>query len=408
MESQIQPYPIPVETYLIRQADSVLTPALVIYPEIIDANISATLRLLGGHQDRWRPHIKTAKLEFTVRQLVNRGITSLKCATTLELLVACQAGAKDVLVAYPMQGANVRRVREIAGQYRSARISALIESPEAISQWAGSSVGIFLDVNPGMDRTGIQQERTAEITKLALSVGQAGLEFRGLHYYDGHLAHLPLSERSIAAHRGYDRLLEIVTNLERSGITGIEVVTAGTPAFPCTNSYAGFRSGRFVHRASPGTIVYSDLNSLSQLPPDAGYQPAAIVVSRVISHPAANRFTCDAGHKALAIDCGVPNCAVAGGGDLLPGSPSEEHLPIAVPGGAHRPDLGELVYLIPRHVCPTVNNFNEALIVRNGEIIGVEPVSARGREWPLLTSSPHSTAPHSPAPHSKDGKMVEV
>jgi D-serine deaminase-like pyridoxal phosphate-dependent protein len=135
-----------------------------------------------------------------------------------------------------------------------------------------------------------------------------------------------------------------------------------------------------------GPIVYSDLTSLSQLQPEAAYQPAAIVISRVVSHPATNRFTCDAGHKALSIDCGVPNCGVAGRSDLLPGSPSEEHLPIAVPEGARRPDLGELVYLIPRHVCPTVNNFNEALVVANREIIGVEPVSARGRERPLMRS----------------------
>jgi D-serine deaminase-like pyridoxal phosphate-dependent protein len=177
--------------------------------------------------------------------------------------------------------------------------------------------------------------------------------------------------------------------LQRSGISAIEVITAGTPAFPCTNSYSGFKGGRFVHRASPGTVVYSDLNSISQLSPVQGYQPAAVVLSRVVSHPAANRFTCDAGHKALAIDCGVPNCAVAGRGDLQPGSPSEEHLPMAVPEGSSRPGIGELLYLIPRHVCPTVNNFNEALIVTDGEIAAVETVSARGREWPLLATTPH-------------------
>jgi D-serine deaminase-like pyridoxal phosphate-dependent protein len=373
---------IPIDPYLIQDASSVLTPALAIYPEIVDANIHITLQLLGGDANRWRPHIKTAKLEFTVRKMARWGITNLKCATTLELVVACQAGAKDVLVAYPMQGANVHRVREIAEQYRNVQISALVESPDSLSNWTGSRVGIFIDVNPGMDRTGIEQARIMEIAGLALSIRQAGLSFRGLHYYDGHLGNLALPERTAAAHRGYDRLLEIVSELERAGIFGIEVITAGTPAFPCTNSYLEFKSGRFVHRASPGTIVYSDLNSMSQLSL-AGYQPAAMVISRVVSHPAANRFTCDAGHKALAIDCGVPNCAVAGRPDLKPDSPSEEHLPVAMPEGAQRPAIGELIYLIPRHVCPTVNNFNEALIVANGEILGVEPVSARGRESPL-------------------------
>ncbi|HTS04567.1 MAG TPA: hypothetical protein VMP68_03220, partial [Candidatus Eisenbacteria bacterium] len=48
------------------------------------------------------------------------------------------------------------------------------------------------------------------------------------------------------------------------------------------------------------------------------------------------------------------------------------------------PAVGDVLYLIPRHVCPTVNNFDAALIVREGKIESVEKVSARGHEGPLL------------------------
>ena len=64
--------------------------------------------------------------------------------------------------------------------------------------------------------------------------------------------------------------------------------------------------------------------------------------------------------------------------------PSEEHLPIAVPEGVELPAIGEILYLVPRHVCPTVNNFDDAVMVRGGRIAGVERVAARGREAPLL------------------------
>jgi D-serine deaminase-like pyridoxal phosphate-dependent protein len=68
---------------------------------------------------------------------------------------------------------------------------------------------------------------------------------------------------------------------------------------------------------------------------------------------------------------------------LIPLQPSEEHLPFSVHPEASAPGLGEVLYLIPKHVCPTVNSFSHALIVRDGEITGVETVSARGREAPL-------------------------
>ena len=68
-----------------------------------------------------------------------------------------------------------------------------------------------------------------------------------------------------------------------------------------------------------------------------------------------------------------------------------EHLPIDVPSGAVTPRLGESLYLVPRHVCPTVNNFDHAVIVSNGKVIGVEKITARGREHPLgMGADPNS------------------
>ena len=112
--------------------------------------------------------------------------------------------------------------------------------------------------------------------------------------------------------------------------------------------------------------------------------PAALVIARIVSHPHRGIVTCDAGHKAVSADAGVPTCVVIGHPELTPLSPSEEHLPLAVQEGYEPPKVGDVLYLIPRHVCPTVNNFDAALIVRNGEIEAIEKVSARGHEGPLL------------------------
>jgi D-serine deaminase-like pyridoxal phosphate-dependent protein len=115
-----------------------------------------------------------------------------------------------------------------------------------------------------------------------------------------------------------------------------------------------------------------------------------LVLTRVVSHPRADIVTCDAGHKAVSADAGVPTCVVVGHPELTPLSPSEEHLPIAVKEVAAGPRVGEALYLLPRHVCPTVNNFNDALVVRNGIVESVEIVSARGRETPLLRDTNRS------------------
>ncbi len=373
--------------YAVSDIEEVMTPALLIYPEFVASNIERTLKLLEGDADRWRVHIKTAKLGYTMRMLTERGVRNFKCATTLELLVACECGATDVLLAYPSIGANARRVREIAEQFPGVRISVLAENEEQVKQWRGSRLGIFLDINPGMNRTGLEQSHGVEIIEMAQAIAASGLEFRGLHYYDGHHRAMDERERTTAAYQGYAVLLKIVSEVAKAGVKVPEVITAGTPTFPASLSYPGFRNAKFIHRISPGTIVYGDATSLAQLSHVEGYRPAVLVLSRVVSHPYTGMVTCDAGHKAVSADAGVPTCVVVGHPELTPLSPSEEHLPLQVERGGAGPAVGEVLYLLPRHVCPTVNNFDHALMVRNGAIEAVEKVSARGRETPLLRSS---------------------
>jgi len=282
-----------------------------------------------------------------------------------------------VVVAFPLMGPNAARVRAIAAAHPERRISTLVESVDQIDEWRNSEVGVFVDLNPGMDRTGMAEGHFADVREFVERVQKAGLRFCGLHYYDGQIKNTDPSAADVAC-QGYSRLVELIAYLKQSGIEVKEAITSGTPAMPHALNFAPFREGEFVHRVSPGTIVYNDRNSLQELP-DYGFLPAALVLSTVVSHPRENRVTCDAGHKAVSADAGVPTCDVLGRPGLIALKPSEEHLPIEVrTGGA--PSRGELLYLLPAHICPTVNNFDKAVLVSAGRVEEVVPVTARGRE----------------------------
>ncbi len=365
----------PASLYEVSESERLLTPALLIYPEIVDANIAATVKMAGNDPNRWRPHLKTAKMPAIVELLMAHGVVQFKCSTTLELLIACQAGAEDVLLAYPVMGANAVRAKEIARKFPRTAVSVLVEDAQQAALWKGSGIGVFIDVNSGMNRTGIAPARVTEIRQLARDLGP---QFRGVHFYDGHVSGIDADERERVAHEGYDRLLQLITSLE---IPVGEVITSGTPAAPFAISYPGFQDADFVHRISPGTVVFNDTTSLEQLP-GWGYQPAVVVMATVVSHPKPGVVTCDAGHKSVSADAGVPTCAVLDHADWKPLKPSEEHLPIEVPEQA-APKLGDRVYLVPHHVCPTVNNFDEALFIVRGQIQTAAPISARGHESAL-------------------------
>jgi D-serine deaminase-like pyridoxal phosphate-dependent protein len=366
---------------------TLLTPALACYPEIVDLNIKTILGLLNGDARRWQPHVKTSKMQRVMRQMCARGVVQFKCATTLELLHACRAGAKEVLMAYPSTVNRARRICEIASEFQKVRICATVENAGQVAMWKGSRIGLFIDINPGMNRTGIDQEAIDEIVGVASAIHDAELEFAGLHYYDGHHRQSDLEMRRTSAYAGYDKLMIVIEALERVAMPVPILITSGTPALPCSLTFPRFQGAEFLHRVSPGTIVFNDATSLAQLPAEWDFRIAAVVVASVVSHPSPGMITCDAGHKAVSSDAGFPNCVVLGHPELEPQIPSEEHLPIRVPEGASTPKIGEILYLVPKHVCTTVHNFDSALLVRGGKVAEVAPVEARGREL-FLTANP--------------------
>ena len=372
--------------YRVAGIEHMLTPGLMIFRDLVDANIAATIKNAGGNPSRLRPHIKTAKLLSVVRRYVESGILQCKCATTLELAVACEAGMRDVLVAYPMMGANAQRVKELSARHPSVAVSVLVDHPAQLREWA-NSIGIFIDVNPGMDRTGVDPEHVEEVLQLVHVIADAGYSFRGLHYYDGHLGSLGFEERRLKALKGYEQLACLAGAVKTAGFDVGEVITSGSSVFRFASAYSPLLSGDFTFRVSPGAAIYGDLTVQQQLPPEFGYRPAALVATRVVSHPCSDLVTCDAGVKAVAVFSGLPNCAVLGRPELVPQRMSEEHLTLQAPTGAALPEIGEILYLIPRHAGLTVNNFSEALVVSSDGSVVLEPVSARGREAPTALGS---------------------
>lgn len=386
-QAPVSNFTVPLDQYQFEIEASLLTPALVIYDEMIDANISTTLKHLQGQTARWRPHVKTSKLRYTISKLVGRGIHQCKCSTTLEVAAACAAGMNDVLLAYPTTHATATRLREIANRQPGSRLSCIVENVEQVERFSGSKIGVFVDINSGMNRTGADPRNPAALLTLVRQIDKLKLEFRGLHYYEGHFRGQDQRNEEPLAHAGYDDVLSIVEMFERARYRIEEVITSGTPSFPYAVSYTKFQEHGLVHRISAGTLVYNDCLSLGTLP-NWGYRPAALVLSSVVSSPLSHQVTCDAGHKVVSADAGIPSCAVIGYPNLTPGKPSEEHLPLSVADTNLTtengfPKIGTKLYLLPRHVCPTVNNFDHALLVARGRVVAVEPVTARGHEKPL-------------------------
>jgi D-threonine aldolase len=365
--------------YSIENAAAVPSPALLVYPELIAANVRAAIAM-AGEPARLRPHAKTHKCAKIVQLLLAEGIQKHKCATLAEAEMLAHAGAEDVLLAYPLVGPNVRLYRQLQQAYPRVHFSSLIDHPVHVEALKESAARVMIDVNVGQHRTGVALERVAALAELVCNA--PNLTLAGLQAYDGHNSMQRVQDREAAVAVWLAPLLSLRETLERAHGPQALVV-GGTPTFPVLASRTAIQR----LECSPGTFVLHDRGYSSKFADLAAFQPAAALLARVISRPSPTRVTLDLGTKALASDPPLAQRV-----HLLNAPPheiashNEEHLCIEMQSSCDWPP-GHAVYAQPGHICPTVALHEHLWVVRDGVATERWPVSARHRTLRLLQAS---------------------
>lgn len=360
--------------YAIANVDEVPSPSLLIYPDRVDENIRRMIRIAGG-AGRLRPHMKTNKLPEVVGMHLAHGITKFKVATIAEAETASAAGAPDVLLAYQPVGPNIDRLIRLIRRFPQTTFSALTDdetNARALSGAAvaaGVAISLFLDIDVGMHRSGMEPGPAA-IPLYRLLSTLPGLQAAGLHAYDGHVHAIDVAARRTHCEDEFTHVHRLRINLGENGLPVPTVVAGGTPTFP-------FHAVRSGVESSPGTTVFWDLNYSTNLP-DLDFLPAAMLLTRVVSKPGGNRICLDLGHKAVASENPHPRAAFMDIPDAHAIGHSEEHLVLETTRAADL-TIGAPIYAMPWHVCPTVALHDEAVVVREGRARERWRVVARAR-----------------------------
>jgi D-serine deaminase-like pyridoxal phosphate-dependent protein len=341
----------------------------VFYEHIIKANIEKAIQV-AGNASRLRPHVKTHKTAEIVAMARSFGIARFKCATVAEAEMLAKAGVPDVLLSYPLYGQNLRRYAHLAGHFPTTKFSTIVDATEglyaitaALQKAAGfaneTRLGIFLDVDIGQHRTGMApgsaaRDLYARIASLASS-GESPIYPAGLHCYDGHNHQRSVDERRAAAKACYATMDSLRRPLLEARLSVPEVVMGGTPTFP-------FYAEMPDVTLSPGTVFLQD-HSYSTSFPDMDFAPAALIVSQVVSrNPSRREFCIDLGYKGISADPKDLRGRLLVDQDVQPVLQNEEHWVYSQPEG-QLPVLGDLIYVLPTHICPTVALYERAYVV---------------------------------------------
>ncbi len=360
--------------YELADTEDVISPSLLVYPDRILHNIRTMVEMAGG-AEQLRPHIKTHKTAEIVEMQLGQGIQKFKCATIAEAELLAMCNAPDILLAMQPVGANIKRFFDLMDAYPESKFAALVDTLDilnALSEMAesqGTVVSLWMDINCGMDRTGIFPDENAVALYLQMDA-DPNVEAKGLHAYDGHIRNTDVAEREKACNFAFAPVADLKNTLESKGIKGIGIVAGGSPTFP-------FHAQRDGVEASPGTTLLWDAGYGDQFP-EMDFLPAAVLLTRIISKPAKNTLCLDLGHKHLAPEMPFPRVRFLNMENCIQKGQSEEHFVLECADAEHFA-IGGVCYALPVHICPTVAKYDILQVVSEGMIIDEWPVVGRNQ-----------------------------
>ena len=362
--------------YIIDDVENLDTPILVVYPERVKKNIEI-LKSMIDDVARLRPHAKTFKNKETALLMMAAGINKFKCATIAEAEMLAMSGAADVLLAYQPVGPKLKRFIQLIAAYRDTKFACVADNAKAAAEIAEAAsqhkinIPVYIDLNIGQNRTGINPG--GEALQLYIHCAELpGITPVGLHAYDGHIHSGDIESRTLLADACFEPVIKLQENLERSGYNRPVIIAGGSPSYP-------IHAKRREIECSPGTFIYWDRGYQLAFE-EQQFLTAALLITRVISRPGKSLICLDVGHKSVAAENvlskriyfpDAPRLVIVG--------QSEEHLVVDA-GNNHNYQIGDVLYGLPYHICPTVALYERAITIGDNKITGEWKNIARDRK----------------------------
>ena len=365
-----------------KQLSSLETPCIVIDVDLARKNIQAMQEKVSAAHCRLRPHIKTHKMPLFSLMQIEAGSDGITCAKVSEAEVMADGGCRDIFIAYPMVG-KARTERAIALSKRVDRLILAVDSREGAEMLseaasaAGVTLEVRLEIDTGAGRTGIRIGRAPELA--AAISAMPGLRLTGIYTFKSLVYEGKPTEDNALAAAEEGRMMHDVAEAIRAAGVPIEDISAGSTPTGILAAETGL-----VNEVRPGTYIFKDFMLTKE---HAGTMDEIAVrfYATVVSTNHKEYAVIDGGTKCFPTDV-VPMvppfyypgyALVEGNPDLHLSRMNEEHGIVTSDSGNTGLHVGQVISLIPNHVCTAINMQNNVYLLENG-VLRKEKVAARG------------------------------
>jgi len=370
--AEMLPEPLPPEV--------LPTPALLLDAAALDRNIKRMAEFLGGRGKGFRPHAKTHKCPLIAERQLAAGAVGVCAAKVSEAIALVTAGIDRVLITSPV--ATDLKALAVAGLAARADVAIVVDSLAGLELLRravppGVELGVLVDVDVAMGRTGTRSDELL-LELVDAAQGAAGVQFRGIQHYAGHVMHIEgHDKRRDASLKLWDAVGAKLDLLRARGHACNVVTGSGTGTYDIDCDV------EFITDLQVGSYIFMDQEYRLIGGRSGGlfddFEVSLTVATTAISQPTGRAVTVDGGYKAFASDTVAPEPLD------LPGSrfrfAGDEHGALILPDGYQEPLVGSLQRFVTPHCDPTVNLHDAYWVIRDGMVTERWPISARGCSW---------------------------
>jgi 3-hydroxy-D-aspartate aldolase len=357
------------------------TPALTIDLDVFDANLLKMKHYLSENGIGLRCHTKMHKCPIIAKKQLEHGALGVCCATVSEAEIMLLGGVNNILITSPVV-TNDKLKRVIALAAQSSEIAIVLDHIEnasllnTMAQEENRVLSVYIDLDPGMGRTGVAPGEDALQLGLHIVNDCAHLNFMGLQMYAGNCMHIVGHEKR---QKKYQSILQkgLDTRLlfEANDIA-VPVFTGGGTGTYDMESDIGLmtelQAGSYVFM----DVEYRDVGSKTNVH-FLDFEASLFVLVTAISQPQSTLITVDAGIKSLATDIAYPEFRDVEG--VIYHFGGDEHGIIQLNNPSRTISLGDRLSVITPHCDPTVNLYDYYFPYRDGMVEEIWPISARGK-----------------------------
>ena len=235
----------------------VIEPTMVLNEDVCKSNIARMAQKAKAAGVTFRPHFKTHQSREIGEWFRKSGVEKITVSSLNMAMKFAEWGWNDITVAFPVNCLEHEKINYLASKIRLNLLLAHSEGAQQLSACLKYPVGVYLSVDTGYHRDGVDANNYEKIDRIINIVApDVNIKFEGFLTHAGHTYHARSKEEVLQIHRDNLRMLKNIKERYINRYPQLKISLGDTPSCSLADRFG------VASEIRPGNFVFYDVTQM--------------------------------------------------------------------------------------------------------------------------------------------------